>query len=114
MMVLGPLMMVFGFVVLLLVVFVVLRFVVGGIGGNAMRPSCGAGSQRGNLEAPKDQRDPLEIVRERYARGEIDHDELEHYLDNLVVDERPRRSVGDPPGVNQPPPPARRATRRGC
>lgn len=76
--------------------FVVLRFV---IGGNAMRPFRRAGSQQGNREAPKDQRDPLEIVRVRYARGELDHDELEHYLDNLVVDERPRRSVGDPPGV---------------
>jgi uncharacterized membrane protein len=113
MMVFDPLMMVFGFVVMLLVVFVVLRFVVDGIGGNAMRPSCGAGSQRSNLEAPTDQRDPLEIVRERYARGEIDHDELERYLDNLVVDDRPRRSVGDPAEVNQPPL-GRRATRRGC
>jgi len=113
-MVLGPLVMVFGFVVVLLAVFVALRFVVGGIGGNAMRPSCGAGSQRGDLEARSDQRDPLEIVRERYARGEIDHDELERYLDNLVVDGQPRRSVDDPSGVNQAPPPARRASRRGC
>jgi uncharacterized membrane protein len=94
----GPIAMIFGFVVVLFAVFMVLRFVAGGIGGNAMRPSCGAGIQRGDLEAPRDQRDPLEIVRERYARGEIDHDELERYLSNLVVDERPRRSVGDPPG----------------
>ena len=114
MMVFGPLMMVFGFVVTLLVVFVVLHFVVGSIGGNAMRPSCDGASQRDNVEAPRDQRDPLEIVRERYARGEIDHDELERYLDDLVVDERSRRWVGNPPGVNQPQPPARRATRRGC
>ncbi len=98
MMVFGPFVMVLGFVVVLLAVFVVLRFVVGGIGGNAMHPSRGTGSRRENLEAPRDQRDPLEIVRERYARGEIDHDELERYLHNLVVDGQPRRSVGDPPG----------------
>jgi len=106
-MVLGPLVMVLGFVVVLLAVFVVLRFVFGGIGGNAMRQSCGAGSQRGNLEAPRDQRDPLGIVRERYAQGEIDHDELERYLDNLVVDGEYRRAVSDPSGVSQAPPPAR-------
>lgn len=106
-MVLGPLVMVFGFVVVLLAVFVALRFVVGGISGNAMRPSCGAGSQRGDLEAPRNQRDPLQVVRERYARGEIDHDELERYLDNLVVDGQPRRTVDDPSGVSQAPPPAR-------
>ncbi|MHB1509307.1 MAG: SHOCT domain-containing protein [Acidimicrobiales bacterium] len=98
MMVFGPLVMLFGFVVVVLAVFVVLRFFGGGTGGNAIRPSSGTGSRRENLEAPRDQRDPIDIVRERYARGEIDHDELERYLHILVVDGQPRRSVGDPPG----------------
>ncbi|MDA8354792.1 MAG: hypothetical protein M0Z95_00460 [Actinomycetota bacterium] len=48
-------------------------------------------------EAPK-ARDPLEIVRERYARGEIDHDELERYLDHLLTSEQPRRAAAGPPG----------------
>jgi uncharacterized membrane protein len=28
--------------------------------------------------------DPLAVVRERYARGEISHDELDRYLDTLL------------------------------
>ncbi len=114
MMVFGPLMMFFGVVVVLLGVLMALRFVAGGIGGEAVRPSCGARSQRGNLLAPTDQRDPLKIVRERYAQGEIDHDELEHYLDNLLVEGQPRRSAGDPSAVNDLPPLARGAKRRSC
>ncbi len=89
MMVFGPLAMLLGLVIVVLVVVVVLRFVVGGFGGNTLGRSSDAANQGARLEAPRDQRDPLEIVRERYARGEIDHDELERYLDNLVVDERP-------------------------
>ena len=89
MMVFGPLAMLLGFVIVVLGVVVVLRFVVGSFGANTLGRSSDAAQQGRRLEAPRDERDPIEIVRERYARGEIDHDELERYLDNLVVDERP-------------------------
>ena len=95
MMVFGPLAMLLGLVIVVLVVVVVLRFVVG---GNTLGRSSDAANQGARLEAPRDQRDPLEIVRERYARGEIDHDELERYLDNLVVDERRGRPGHTPRG----------------
>ena len=118
-MVFGPLVMLVGFAVVLVGVMVALRFVAGGAGQRAMGPGCMGrartpGRPASGLEAPKAAGDPLEIVRERYARGEIDHDELERYLDNLIVDGQPRRSVSDPSGVDQAPPPARRASRRGC
>ncbi|MHB8190937.1 MAG: SHOCT domain-containing protein [Ferrimicrobium sp.] len=102
MMIFGSLVMVFSFIVILVGVFVALRFV----GGTAMRRSRGAGDRHESLDSPTVQKDPITIVRERYARGEIDHDELERYLGNLVKGEHPRRSFGDPPGVDQPPPPA--------
>lgn len=61
-----------------------------------MRSSCGTASRRTRFETPKDERypledkrDPLKIVRERYARGEIDYDEFERYLDTLLAHERP-------------------------
>ena len=98
MMVFGPLAMLLGLVIVVLVVVVVLRFVVG---GNTLGRSSDAANQGARLEAPsapRDERDPIEIVRERYARGEIDHDELERYLDNLVVDERPGRPGHTPRG----------------
>ncbi len=98
MMVFGPLAMLLGFVVVVLGVVVVLRFVLGSFGGNTLGRSSDAASQGARLEAPRDERDPIEIVRERYARGEIDHDELERYLDNLVVDERPGRPGHTPRG----------------
>ena len=95
-MIFGPFAMLFGFVVVVLGVIVALRFVVG-TGGNAIGPSRRHGSHQTGIEAPREQSDPIEIVRERYARGEIDHDELDRYLSNLVVDERPGRSGGNPP-----------------
>ena len=101
MMVFGPLAMLLGFVVVVLGVVVVLRFVLGSFGANTLGRSSDAANQGARLEAPsapRDERDPIEIVRERYARGEIDHDELERYLDNLVVDERPGRPGRDPRG----------------
>ncbi|MDA8063730.1 MAG: SHOCT domain-containing protein [Actinomycetota bacterium] len=102
MMVFGPLVMLIGFVVVLVGVMVALRFVAGGAGQGAMGPGCMGrtrtpGRRVSGLETPRPAPDPLEIVRERYARGEIDHDELERYLDNLVVDERPGRTSADPP-----------------
>lgn len=33
--------------------------------------------------------DPVTVLRERYARGEIGHDEFERYLDHLVRTEPP-------------------------
>ena len=96
-MVFGSLAMLLGFVIVVLGVVVVLRFVVG-FGGNTLGRSSDAANHGARLEAPRDERDPIEIVRERYARGEIDHDELERYLDNLVVDERPSRSGRTPRG----------------
>ncbi len=89
----GPFAMLFGFVVVLLGVIVALRFVIG-TGGNAIGPSRGHGSHGMRLEAPREQSDPLDIVRDRYARGEIDHDDLERYLDNLIPPGRPS-SPGD-------------------
>ena len=121
MMVFGSLVMLVVFAVVLVGVMAALRFVAGGAGQRAMGPGCMGrartpGRPASGLEAPnvRTPADPLEIVRERYARGEIDHDELERYLDNLIVDGQPRRSVSDPSGVDQAPPPARRASRRGC
>ena len=96
MMVFGPLAMLLGLVVVVLGVVVVLRFVVGGFGANTLGRSSDAAHQGARLGASRDERDPLEIVRERYARGEIDHDELERYLGNLVVDERPGRPGHSP------------------
>ncbi|CAB1128222.1 protein of unknown function [Candidatus Hydrogenisulfobacillus filiaventi] len=34
--------------------------------------------------------DPLEVARERYARGEIDHREFERIAANLLRSERPK------------------------
>ena len=98
MMVFGPLAMLLGFVIVVLGVVVVLRFVLGSFGGNTLGRSSDAANHGARREAPRDERDPIEIVRERYARGEIDHDELERYLDNLVVDERPGRPGHTPRG----------------
>ena len=103
MMVFGPLVMLVTFAVVLIGVMVALRFVAGGAGQRAMGRGCTGrartpGRPASGLEAPKAAGDPLEIVRERYARGEIDHDELERYLDNLLTSERPRRAAADPPG----------------
>jgi uncharacterized membrane protein len=102
MMVFGPLVMLVGFAVVLIGVMVALRFVAGGAGQRAMGPGCMGrartpGRPASGLEAPKAAGDPLEIVRERYARGEIDHDELERYLDHLLTSERPGRAAA-PPG----------------
>ena len=102
MMVFVPLVMLVGFAVMLIGVMVALRFVAGGAGQRAMGPGCMGrartpGRPASGLEAPKAAGDPLEIVRERYARGEIDHDELERYLDHLLTSERPGRAAA-PPG----------------
>lgn len=103
MMVFGPLVMLVTFAVVLVGVMVALRFVAGGAGQRAMGPGC-MGRVRtprrpaSAREASEAAGDPLEIVRERYARGEIDHDELERYLDHLLTSERPRRAAADPPG----------------
>jgi uncharacterized membrane protein len=43
------------------------------------RQPLGPGSQAGGTRE-----DPLAVVRERYARGEISHDELDSYLDTLL------------------------------
>jgi len=34
--------------------------------------------------------DPVEIVRERYARGEIDHEEMDKYLERLLRSDKKR------------------------
>ena len=100
MMVFGPLVMLVGFAVVLLGVIVASRFVAGGAGQRAGGPSCMGRARTperpaSGLEAPK--ADALEIVRERYAQGEIDHDELERYLDHLLTSERPGRASATPP-----------------
>ena len=104
MMVFGLLVMLVGFAVVLVGVMVALRFVAGGAGQRAIGPGCMGrartpGRPASGLEAPnvRTPADPLEIVRERYARGEIDHDELERYLDHLLTSERPGRAAA-PPG----------------
>ena len=102
MMVFGPLVMLVGFAVVMLGLIVASRFVAGGVGQRAMGPGCMGrdrtpGRPAPGLETPKAAADPLEIVRERYARGEIDHDELERYLDHLLTSERPGRTSADSP-----------------
>jgi uncharacterized membrane protein len=106
----GSFVMVFSLVVLLVGVFAVLRLA----RGIARGRSIGAGDKHGNFDPPTDQKDPIAIARECYARGEIDHDELERYLGKLVKGEHPRRSFSDPPGVDQSPPRVRLARHRGC
>ena len=107
MMVFGPLVMLVGVAVVLLVVvllgvMVASRFVAGGGGQRAIGPGYMGGARTpgrpvSGLEAPKAAADPLVIVRERYARGEIDQDELERYLDHLLASERPGRASATPP-----------------
>jgi uncharacterized membrane protein len=102
MMVFGPLVMLVTFAVVVLGVVVASRVVAGGARRRAVGPGCMGrartpGRPVSGLEAPKAAGDPLEIVRERYARGEIDHDELERYLDHLLASERPDRAVAEPP-----------------
>ena len=102
MMVFGPLVMLVGFGVVLLGVIAASRFVAGGAGQGAVGPGCMGrahtpGRPASGLEAPRTTADPLEIVRERYARGEIDHDELDRYLDHLLTSERPGRASATPP-----------------
>ncbi|MDA8281938.1 MAG: SHOCT domain-containing protein [Actinomycetota bacterium] len=102
MMVFGPLVMLVSVVVVLLGVIVASRFVAGGGGQRAIGCGCMGGARTpgrpvSGLEAPKAAADPLEIVRERYARGEIDQDELERSLDHLLASERPGRASVTPP-----------------
>ena len=102
MMVFGPLVMLVSVVVVLLGVMVASRFVAGGGGQRAIGCGCMGGARTpgrpvSGLEAPKAAADPLEIVRERYARGEIDQDELERSLDHLLASERPGRASATPP-----------------
>jgi hypothetical protein len=103
MMVFGPLVMLVTFAVVVLGVVVASRFAAGGTAQRSIGPGCMGRSRTtpgrppSGLEAPKAAADPLEIVRERYARGEIDHNELERYLDHLLRSERPHRAVADPP-----------------
>jgi hypothetical protein len=102
MMLFGPLVMLVGFVVVLVGVLVALRFVAGGAGQGAIARGCMSRARTpsrpaSGLETPRSAPDPLEIVRDRYARGEIDHDELERYLDHLLTSERPGRTSADPP-----------------
>ena len=55
-----------------------------------MGPGCGFGSSHpaGEKRAERPaQEDPLAIVRERYARGEIDHAELERRVEGLLRSE---------------------------
>ena len=80
--VVGPFMMLVGLVVIVLIARV---FFYGGISRNLRDRR----DERVNPETFVKNRDPLEVVRERYARGEIDHEELEQYLSNLLRSEGP-------------------------
>ncbi len=82
MMVVWPLMMLVGLVV---VVLFARAFFYGGTSRNLRNRR----DERSNPETFVKKRDPLEVVRERYARGEIDHEELEQYLSNLLRSEGP-------------------------
>lgn len=81
MMMFDPLAAVFGFTVILSAALLGLRIIGGGIRDNESGPA----SDRAGIRACPGDRDPLEILRERYARGEIGYEELERSLDNLVV-----------------------------
>ncbi len=80
--------------VIALVVSVARRFAPG---HGAMRMGCGFGPPHPFAEKttePPAREDPLAIVRERYARGEIDHAELEQRIEGLLCAEpaEPARS----------------------
>ena len=59
-------------------------------GSGPIRPGCGFGSSHPAGEqrsAQPAREDPLAIVRERYARGQIDHAELEQRIEGLLRSE---------------------------
>ncbi|MHB8293350.1 MAG: SHOCT domain-containing protein [Acidimicrobiales bacterium] len=97
MMIFGPLFMLFGFMVAVLGVVLLLRLVTGA-GASTSGHSCGRAAEGRPTEARRDEHDPLDIVRERYARGEIDHDELERYLANLLPPRQPNHPASAPRG----------------
>lgn len=82
MMVVWPFLMLFG---LVLIVLIVRAFSYGGTSQNLRKHR----DERFDPETFVKKRDPLEVVRERYARGEIDHEELEQCLSDLLRSERP-------------------------
>jgi hypothetical protein len=60
-----------------------------GRGGRGGMPFCGPG-RHSPADAPQPTReDPLQVLRERYARDEIDHAEFERALDGLLHTETP-------------------------
>ena len=62
-----------------------------------MGPACGFGPAHPAADERTERpvrEDPLAIVRERYARGEIDHAELEQRVEGLLRSEEPARSWG--------------------
>ncbi len=60
------------------------------IQGGRRHPSCGPGDRRSNLASrgqdprPAPGPDPLEVLRERYSTGAIDHEEFERRVETLL------------------------------
>ncbi len=79
-MVVGPFMVLIGLVAAALIVR---SFYFGGTSRNLQDRR----DKRASTETFAKKRDPLEVVRERYARGEINHEELEQYVSNLLRSE---------------------------
>ncbi|MHB1487281.1 MAG: SHOCT domain-containing protein [Acidimicrobiales bacterium] len=66
-----------------MVVFMVLR---SGFGRGAMGPGCGPGPRPAGLVQPVEGEavDPIDTLKERFVRGEIDLAEFEHRLEGLL------------------------------
>ncbi|HUY50705.1 MAG TPA: hypothetical protein VMV92_34200 [Streptosporangiaceae bacterium] len=77
-----PLMMLMPLVMVAGVVFA--AWMLGGVLGFGPRATRGSQPLRPGSQEGGTPEDPLAVVRERYARGEISHDELDSYLDTLL------------------------------
>jgi putative membrane protein len=75
-----------GWLIGLIVLVLVLILVVGGIAAIVWFVAQGSrGSRQGQRQEPQRESDALEILRQRYARGEIDREEFQRMRDELTT-----------------------------